>query len=76
MKQSRFLCGDLVVERVDRYVYIYTYAYLGATLGEYLSFRTAKSIFFNKANIKATNLHSVIFRSKIENFTSHNFSSV
>ncbi len=58
------LWGEQEIERVDRYVY------LGVTFTQSLSFVTAKESFFAKATIAAANLQSIIFRSKMNNFTS------
>jgi hypothetical protein len=62
--KGRPMWGEQEIERVDRYVY------LGVTFTQRLSFVTAKESFFAKATIAAANLQSIIFRSKMNNFTS------
>lgn len=56
--------GSIKIERVCSYVY------LGVNLTEIPNFLSAKNLFFSKANIAAVNLHSLIYCSKMNNFSS------
>lgn len=57
--------GNISIERVKEYVY------LGVTFTEVPNFYNAKISFFNKVKNASAQLHSLIYRSKMNKFESH-----